>query len=105
MKKLVLIKLAAISVTIAVTLGLASCNGGEPDESTPAPTNASQTTFVDTDPGSDPSEQTTEATTIDPASIDFKASKTVKAETADKTEKGKTDHANRNHPERIVPID
>ena len=92
MKKLLLIKLAALSTAVTASFGLASCDmAAQQNASSPTAATTTIISTTETEPESAPSESATE-TTIDPNTpnapgIDYKAAKTIKAAT---TEKKKT---------------
>ncbi len=89
MKKLLLIKLAALSTAVTASLSLASCNM-EAMQTSPSATQSaiSTTSFPDeTAPSESATETTLDQNQPNPAGIDYQAAKTIKTAT---TEKKKT---------------
>ena len=89
MKKLILIKMAAISAAISVMLGVASCDMGTSEETIPGET-AAQTTAVSADPSQDtkPAESSASSSADDgsgnAAGINYLAAKTITKATTEK---------------------
>lgn len=89
MKKLILIKMTAISAAISVMLGVASCDMGTSEETIPGET-AAQTTAVSADPSQDtkPAESSASSSADDgsgnAAGINYLAAKTITKATTEK---------------------